>query len=132
MNKNLLVVLVLVLVIGLLAVSHPMYAHHGIAGFDLEHPITVKGTVTSFEWSNPHSYIYFDVKGGKGNVEKWRGETGGVSMMSRVGWRKDIVKPGDQITVSGNRARNGATFMRMVKVVLANGQELSNSRVSEE
>jgi len=55
-----------------------------------------------------------------------------VSMMSRVGWRKDIVKPGDQITVYGNRARNGATFMRMVKVVLANGQELSNSRVSEE
>ncbi len=84
-----------------------------------------KGTVTSFEWSNPHAYIHVDVKDDKGNVEQWTAEMASLGMLSRVNWRKDTVKPGDQITISGNRAKNGKTVMRLDKIVFANGQELS-------
>ena len=74
-------------------------AHHGfVSWFDMSRSITVKGTVTSFEWTNPHSYIYFDVKDEKGAIEKWSAEMGGVPMLGRAGWRRETVKPGDEIT----------------------------------
>jgi hypothetical protein len=130
MNKNLLVILVLVG--GLLIAVRPISAHHSTAGFDLEHPTTLKGTVTNFEWSNPHVYIDFDVKGGKGDVEKWRGELGSLAMLSRFGWSKHAVKPGDDLNVFGNRAKNGSRFLRITKIVLPDGKELTNNTRSED
>jgi hypothetical protein len=108
-----------------LIVSRSTYAHHGVAMFDMAHVTTVKGTVTDFEWTNPHAYVVLDVKDEKGNIEKWSAELGSPGMLARVGWRKNMVKPGDQITAVGNRARDGRTFMRLGKVVFADGQELS-------
>lgn len=104
------------------------YAHHGIvAWFDMSRSITVKGTVTSFEWTNPHSYIYFDAKDEDGANEKWSAEMGGVPMLGRAGWRRETVKPGDQITLTGKPAKDGKHSMLLDKVVLANGQELAAS-----
>ena len=104
------------------------YAHHGIvAWFDMSRSITVKGTVTSFEWTNPHSYIYFDAKDEKGASEKWSAEMGGVPMLGRAGWRRETVKPGDQITLIGKPAKDGRHSILLDKVVLANGQELTAS-----
>jgi hypothetical protein len=85
----------------------------------------VKGTVTQFEWTNPHAYIYLDVKDDKGNVVNWAAELGSLGMLSRVNWRRDTVKVGDQITAFGNRAKDSRTSMRLDKIVFANGQELS-------
>jgi hypothetical protein len=130
MSKNLPAVLILMS--GLLIASGPMFAHHSTAGFDLEHPTTLKGTVTNFEWSNPHVYIDFDVKADKGNVEKWRGELGSLPMLSRFGWSKHAVKPGDDLNVFGNRAKNGSRFLRITKIVLPDGKELTNNTRSEE
>ena len=87
---------------------------------------TVKGTVTGFDWTNPHAYIYLDVNG-KDAVEKWSVEMGSIGMLARAGWRRDTVKPGDEITVIGNRAKDGKTFLRLSKLVFASGQELTTT-----
>lgn len=109
----------------LFGVSRSIFAHHSAAEYDATKLVSVKGTVTQFEWTNPHAYIYMNVKDDKGEVEKWTAEIGSLGMLSRASWRKDTVKPGDQITVFGNRARDGRMVMRLDKAVLASGQELS-------
>jgi Family of unknown function (DUF6152) len=112
-------------VLVLLIVSLPEYAHHGASMFDMVRLVTVKGTVTSFEWINPHSMIYADVKDDKGNVQKWAIETrGGPNALTRAGWSKETLKPGDDVTFVGHPAKNGTNNMRLVKVVLADGKEL--------
>jgi hydrogenase maturation factor len=86
---------------------------------------SVKGTVTEFEWSNPHAYIHIDVVNDKGKPEKWTAELASLGMLSRVNWKRDTVKPGDVISMVGNRAKSGTNYMRLNKIVFANGQELS-------
>jgi hypothetical protein len=116
---------VLVLLAGLFMVSSQAFAHHSTAEFDMAQVIAIKGTVTQFEWTNPHAYIHVESKDDKGNVEKWAGELGSLGMLSRVSWNRDSVKLGDQITMYGNRAKDGKTMMHITKIVYANGQQLS-------
>ena len=68
--------------------------------------------------------ILFDVTNDKGVVEHWQAEATSPNHLVRTGWTKNIIKPGDQITISGFRAKNGSTVMRFQKMVLANGQEI--------
>jgi hypothetical protein len=114
-----------VMAAGLFLLSHPVLAHHSTAEYDMTTLTTVKGTVTEFEWSNPHAYIHIDVTNDKGKAEKWTAELASIGMLSRVGWKKDTAKPGDEITIVGNRAKSGTNYMRLNKIVLASGQELS-------
>jgi hypothetical protein len=112
----------------LLALGGSTSAHHGfVLWFDMGRSVTVKGTVTSFEWTNPHTYIYLDVKNGKGTVEEWRIELGAPGMLARAGWRRDTLKSGDEITAIGNPAKDGKPLMHLSKIVFANGQELSTA-----
>jgi Family of unknown function (DUF6152) len=104
------------------------FAHHGfVSWFDMSRSVTVKGTVTGFDWTNPHSYIYLDVKNEKGAVEEWRIELGAPNMLARAGWRRDTLKSGDEITAIGNPAKDGKLLMHLSKLVFANGQELSTA-----
>ena len=126
--KNRLMVFAMTAVLLLLSLGGSAYAHHGfVSWFDMSKSVTVKGTVTSFDWTNPHSYIYFDVKDEKGGIQKWSAELGALAMLSRAGWRKDTLKPGDEITATGNPAKDGKPIMHLDKVVLANGQELATA-----
>jgi hypothetical protein len=110
----------------LLVLSVRVYAHHGAAMFDMERLITLKGTVTAFDWINPHSMIYIDAKDENGNFQKWTVEIrGGPSVLTRAGWNRDTLKPGDQVTCIGHPAKSGTNNMRLAKIVLANGQELN-------
>jgi DNA/RNA endonuclease YhcR with UshA esterase domain len=113
-----------VLVAVLLAASGSALAHHGTANYDMTKAITVKGTVTDFQFINPHTLILFDVKNDKGEVEHWQAEATSPNHLVRAGWTKNTVKPGDQISISGFRAKNGANVLRFQKMVLANGQEI--------
>jgi DNA/RNA endonuclease YhcR with UshA esterase domain len=115
---------VFVLVAGLLAASGSVFAHHGTANYDMTKALTVKGTVTDFQFINPHTLILFDVKNDKGEVEHWQAEATSPNHLVRAGWTKNTVKPGDQISISGFRAKNGANVLRFQKMVLANGQEI--------
>ena len=112
---------------GLLLSSGVLAAHHGTAAYETK-LTTLKGVVTEFVFINPHSEIYFDVTNDKGEVEKWIAEGNSATVMSRSGWTKKSLKPGDEITVTGNRSRNGSTTMHLRKLVLANGKELPVDR----
>jgi hypothetical protein len=115
----------IVAVIALIA-SVPMFAHHGASEYDMTKVTTVTGgTVTRFDFINPHIEIYFEVKDDKGNVQKWSAEGTTPNILYRNGWNKDSLKPGDQLKeVSGNQCKNGNGCMRLRKIVLADGTEL--------
>ena len=112
----------LAVTIGLALLSTSALAHHGSSVYDSK-LTTYKGTVTDFQFMNPHTEIWFDVTGPDGKVEKWTGEAPSLTTMSRLGWNKTLFKPGDQITFVGNIAKNGSHIMRLRKVVFPNGKE---------
>src|SRR6202790_4721678 len=116
------------LAVGSLIASAPASAHHGASAYDTKKLTTLKGTVTDFQFMNPHSEIFFEVKDANGKVEKWSAEAASMTPMARLGGSSDLFKPGGQITVVGNRARNGSPAMRLSKVVLANGKEYGVQR----
>jgi len=107
---------------GLAIFSAPIFAHHGSSVYEPK-LTTYKGTVTDFQFMNPHSEVWFDVTGADGKVEKWTGECPSLTTMSRLGWNKNIFKPGDQVTFTGNIAKSGAKIIRLRKVVFPNGKE---------
>src|SRR3984893_2732118 len=108
---------------GALLISLPLFAHHSGSAFDLEHPVILKGTVANIEWSNPHVFISLDVKDDKGDVEQWRVEANSPNMLTRVGWKREMIKAGDQLAVTGFLAKTGRKIMRLHSIMLANGQE---------
>ena len=114
----------LAFVAALLFAASPLDAHHGVGMFDASRSISVTGTITQFEFANPHVEIYFDAKDEKGNIAKWAAESGSPNLMRRNGWNRVTLKPGDQVTVVGHPARNGAKSMRLEKIIFSNGQEL--------
>jgi hypothetical protein len=96
-----------------LLVTGPALAHHGTAAFDMEKLTIVKGTVTKFEFMNPHAIVYIDVIGRNGNVEHWMAESSSNNHLSRGGYDKNALKPGDQVAVTGHRAKNGAFTLEL-------------------
>jgi Family of unknown function (DUF6152) len=117
---------------GLFILSSPLIAHHGTAAYETTKLTTVKGTDTDFKFINPHVEITVEVKDDKGKIEKWLGEANSPNVLSRHGWSKEIIKPGDQITVIGYRAKNGSTTLRLQKVVLPDGQELDPNSLQDQ
>jgi hypothetical protein len=94
-------------VAGLLAVSVPLFAHHGNAAYDAEKSYTVKGTVTEYVWANPHIFVKVDVKDDSGNTAHWIVEAQNPVSMSQIGWSKDTFKPGDVVEIDAMPAKNG-------------------------
>jgi hypothetical protein len=115
----------LIAVTAIVAFGIPVWAHHGNAAYDDKNPITIKGTVTEFAWVNPHVQIYLDVKDDKGKVAHWSVETYSPGKLVRAGWSKDVVKPGDMVSITLIPARNGSPVGFLHKMVLPNGKELA-------
>ncbi len=110
-----------------LLVSAPLSAHHGEANYDTDKVVSVRGTVSGFEFINPHTLITLDVKNDKGEIEKWSCEMRSPTMLVRVGgWDKNTLKIGDVITVFGYRAKNGTPVMRLQKLTLGAGTVKDN------
>jgi hypothetical protein len=113
------------LALGVLIISIAALAHHGEANYDTSEVVDVKGTVSDFQFINPHVLIHIDAKDSSGNVENWTCEATSPNFLLRRGWTKTTLKPGDEITASGHRAKNGAPLLRLMKIV-ANGKEYGN------
>jgi hypothetical protein len=108
-------------------------AHHGGAIYDTKNPVTVKGTITDFEWTNPHVQIYMDAKDEKGNVVHWAIETLSPGKLARgAGWTKDSLKTGDQVTITLNPAKAGTAVGGLKKVVFADGRTLTPQELAPE
>jgi hypothetical protein len=118
---------IIVLIFGavaLLAVSGPTFAHHGTAAYDTKSIVTVKGAMTDFRFINPHVQLFFDVKNDKGEVEKWQAELTAPNKLSRAGWDKHTLKPGDSITASGYVDKGDGHTMWIRNLIGPDGEAL--------
>ena len=109
----------------LLITAVPAIAHHAFAAeYDADQPVTLKGKVTKFEWTNPHARFYIDVVDAKGTVTNWNLELASPNVLKRNGWSSKILQIGDTITVEGSRAKDGSKMANGRVVTLANGQRV--------
>src|SRR5258706_144158 len=120
---------ILAAVASLAMFSGSAMAHHGVAGYDMTKTITLHGTVSKFDWSNPHVVVYVDAKNDSGEMQHWTIEFAAPVHMVRAGWSKNAMKTGDEIAIDTHPSRNGApigissTITFILKVVV-NGQAL--------
>jgi DNA/RNA endonuclease YhcR with UshA esterase domain len=123
MKSRLLVVLALAG--GLLLAANPMLAHHSGHAYDRNRPVTFTGTVTSYEFTNPHSLIFVDVKDENGVVTRWVVQTASPSKLFRAGWNRNSLKPGDTVTVTGFPSKDGKKEMGLQKLTPPSGPVLT-------
>jgi hypothetical protein len=116
---------VLVAGIGLLAATLPLVAHHSFAAeFDSAKTVSLQGVVTKLDWMNPHIWIYLDTKDDSGTVAHWQCEGGPPNTLTRQGWSKDALKPGDQVDIEGFRAKDGTNTCNARTVKLPDGKRV--------
>ncbi len=111
-------------VIAMVMVSAQVFAHHGTAAFDTTKMVKVQGTVTDFQFTNPHVLLFFECKNQKGDTEQWQGELTAPNKLIRAGWDKHTLKPGDSVTVSGYGSASGAHTIWIRELIGPAGQAL--------
>ena len=112
--------------VSLMVVSLPLSAHHGAAEYDNTKTISLQGTVTALQYLNPHALILFTVKDDKGQTADWTAELQSPNLLSRRGWSRSTLKPGDQVVITGHPVKNGVKAMTGQKVVFTDGRETPN------
>ena len=122
-----LIVPVLTLCGFVLAAGATATAHHSFAPFDLTMEKTITGTVSKFEWTNPHSWIWVDVPNEKGGLDSWAVEGMSPNYLARRGWTKTTLKPGDKVTIAVRPLRSGENGGMFVRATLADGRVLTQS-----
>ena len=110
----------------LLLAAMPVWAHHSFTMFDMTKTITLTGTVTEFQWTNPHSYIEIDAPDEHGAVKHWSIEMGSPSILQQSGWKFSSLKKGDKATLVINPLKNGQTGGFLGKATLPDGRVLGN------
>ena len=115
--------LILTFVLGAASLAH---AHHSFAMFDTAQRITLAGTVTGFEWTNPHVYIEVDVAEEAGSIKHWSIELGSPSILMQGGWKFTDVKKGDKVTLVVSPLRSGQPGGLLARITLQDGRVLGN------
>ena len=111
---------------GALTLGLPALAHHsGAAVFDNTKKIDLTGIVTKMEWVNPHAHFFIDVKDRSGKVTNWNLELASPSILVRNGWKRNSIKEGDTVTVTGSQARDGSNFGIAQTIVFPDGRKLN-------
>jgi V8-like Glu-specific endopeptidase len=111
--------------VALLASAAALSAHHSVvAYYDTNRPVTLKGAVTRIEWTNPHAFVYLNVRDDRGTVTTWAIETDSPNVLTRAGWTKTTLHIGDEITVSGFPAKKQPAALRLVTLTLSDGRKL--------
>ena len=120
------------LIVGLLLSAAPLFPHHAFnAEFDGGKPMHWVGVVTKVEWMNPHAHFNIDVKDANGTVTNWSFELGSTLQLHRQGWSRDSLKVGDQITVDGYPAKDGAKMASAKRVVTSDGRSVFSESPSD-
>ena len=129
LKKIVSVLTILSLVAGVAALSQ---AHHSfIAQFDPNKLVTMSGTVTELEWTNPHAFFYLNVADERNNVTNWAFELGSPNTLIRYRWGRDTMKVGDEVTVEGYLARDGSNLANAKSVTFADGRVVNAGSSSE-
>jgi hypothetical protein len=109
--------------IGLLTGAVPALAHHAFAAeYDADQPLDLSGTVTKARWTNPHSWLYFDVKGADGSLTNWGVEFGAPNNLEGNGLKKADLQAGTKVRILGYRSKNGGPFGYSVTLTLEDGR----------
>jgi hypothetical protein len=109
----------------LLLTAMPISAHHAFAAeYDQNKLVTVSGTVTGFEWTNPHAWLYVEAKDESGKVATWNFEMGSPNGLLHRGWTRTALKKGDQVTVEGYGAKDGNNIANARTVTMPDGRKL--------
>jgi hypothetical protein len=117
------------LAVSALLIATGAAAHHSFpVHFESEPSVEVSGVVTEFRFTNPHGLVNFTVTAGDGSEQAWRAETNSPNVLRRRGWSADSIKPGDRITVHGYPSHDGSNYMRIYRVIHADGRELIGQR----
>ena len=117
---------VLAAAFGVMAWTGSILAHHSFAAeYDAKKPVTLAGTLTKIEWTNPHVRFYIDVKDQAGAVTEWEFTMGAVNGLLRRGWTRNMLTPGDTVTVDGYLARDGSHLANARIVTLSDGRKMS-------
>jgi hypothetical protein len=111
---------------GIFGAAVPTLAHHSFTMFDMTKRLTLVGTITSFEWTNPHSYIEIDVPDEKGAVKHWSIELGSPSILMQSGWKFNSIKAGEKLTLIINPMKSGQAGGFLSTATLPDGRVLSN------
>lgn len=111
--------------LGLLFHATPASAHHAFAAeFDAKKGVSVSGTITKVEWTNPHAWLYVDAKDESGRLTSWSFELGSPNGLVRHGWRRTSLKEGDQVTIEGFAAKDGSNTANAHSVILPDGRKV--------
>lgn len=113
---------VVVAVLVLVATAETAGHHSFAAQYDADKQVTLAGTITRVEWTNPHTYFYLDVVDDAGKVVNWAVEGGAPNVLYREGWKPTSLKAGDRVTILGARARNGSNQVNALSVRLPDGR----------
>lgn len=110
---------------GWLLLAAAVSAHHSTAMYDSQNPITITGTVTKFEWTNPHAFVFLEVKDEKtGRMVEWEVEMMSLNHLRAYGWTSRTVKPGETISCTGAPAKSGAPSMIANRMKLPDGRDI--------
>ncbi|HLJ14448.1 MAG TPA: DUF6152 family protein [Bryobacteraceae bacterium] len=107
-----------------LCLAAPLLAHHGASEYDMTKIVSLNATVKQLQFVNPHTLLVFTVKDDAGKMNEWEGELPSPNLLSRRGWSRSTLKPGDQVTVIGAPAKNGQNGMQVKKLVFPDGHEM--------
>ncbi len=115
-----------VLAVYFMAMPLPGFAHHGTAEYDNSKTVSLHGTITAFKYLNPHALIEFTVKDENNQSAEWTAESQSPNLLSRRGWSRSTLKPGDEVVITGHPVKNGVHAMTVQKVTFADGRETPN------
>jgi hypothetical protein len=107
-----------------LFITVSLSAHHSTAMYDSQNPITITGVVKKFDWTNPHAFIFVEVKGADGKIVEWEVEMMSLNHLRGYGWTSKTVKPGDVISCTGSPAKSGDPSMISNRMKLSDGREI--------
>jgi Family of unknown function (DUF6152) len=104
--------------------SSSLLAHHSTSMFAMGSPVTVTAVVKEFRWTNPHAFILVELKGANGQAEEWLVEWHSTAILVRRGYSKDTLKPGEVLTLTGGKMKDGSKMMRMLRATTADGKKI--------